>query len=212
MATYADLKTRIADELTRDDMGSGGEAESALVRAIATAVAQTANEEFWFSHASGTVTTTGAANSVAMPAGVRIAETVTDQYGCDLIRLPIDAMDGRIETGLPTAWAQDGDNIRLWPIPDAAYALSVYGTAEVSAPALDADDNIWTNEAADLIAARAKVILCRFPLRDADGVAAARDEERDALLSLRAETKRRRRAPLRTDLAASRRYNINTDC
>lgn len=212
MATYADLKTRIADELTRDDMGSGGEAESALIRAINTAVEQTQSEEFWFNHASATASTTASSEIVALPSGVRIPATVTDQYGCDLIRVPLDSIESRIETGRPSRWAQNGDTIQLWPIPDAAYTLSVTGTADVAAPVLDADDNIWTNEAADLIAARAKAILCRFPLRDPEGLAMARDEERDALTSLRAETKRKRKHPLRSDDFSGNRYNINTDC
>jgi hypothetical protein len=210
MATYADLKTRIADDLSRDDMGSGGEAESALVRAIASAVEQTANEEFYFSHSSGTAATVAGTGYVSVPASLRVVETVSylDQ---PLIHVPLDSFESYTDAGLPTRWAQDGSLIRLWPVPDAVYSLAVYGTSEVAAPTLDADSNIWTNEAADLIAARAKIILCRFPLRDPEGLQMARDEERDALTALRADTSRRRRTPLRASDLEGRRYNINTD-
>ena len=76
MATLADLKTRVADELTRDDMGSGGEAESALSRAIDSACELYADELRWDNHTSGVIATSGT-HTEALPAGMRYATQIS---------------------------------------------------------------------------------------------------------------------------------------
>ena len=53
MATLAQLKTRIILEVDRDDLGSGGEAEQALIDACTDAIEHYSGEEFWFNRASG---------------------------------------------------------------------------------------------------------------------------------------------------------------
>jgi hypothetical protein len=60
-------------------------------------------------------------------------------------------------------------------------------------PALttDADANAWTNEAADLIAAHTRMTMLRDVIRDADGVALAKDAIRDAENDLQMKTIRR---------------------
>jgi hypothetical protein len=210
MATYADLKTRIADELSRDDMGTGGDAANALTQAISSAIAFYADEALWFNHNSGTRTTTNGVGTISLPSTVRVAATVT-YLSLDLLRVPLEVIEQLTDTGIPTRWAQNGDLIQLWPIPDGAYTLSVYGIASVAAPTADGDSTIWTNEAYDLIAARAKVNLLRFPLRDAAGLALAMQEEAEALSKLRRESRKRRQSPLRSYDFPRSRYNINTD-
>lgn len=210
MATLSDLKTRIADELTRDDMGSGGEAEGALNRAIDSAIDQSENELFWFNHSNTTANTVGGVSTIAVPTGMRVVSQVS-YLEEPLIRDRLDRLQPLTETGIPSRWAQDGDTIYLWPQPDAAYSLSIQGTADVGTPASDGDSNIWTTEAYDLIAARVKARLLRFPFRDPDGLALARDEEAEALFALRQETRKRRQTPLRSRDFEGRRYNINSD-
>ena len=110
-----------------------------------------------------------------------------------------------VEVGTPTRWAMDGDLVYLWPQPDNVYSLIVEGVA-------DADTATFATQALyDLIAARVKVNLCRFPLRDDAGEAAALREEMDALARVRRETRERRMTPLRSRDFEGRRYNINTD-
>ena len=53
--------------------------------------------------------------------------------------------------------------------------------------------NQWTNEGSDLIAARARMLLCRDSLRDVDGYRLAAEAEAEALAKLRRETRRRGR-------------------
>jgi len=207
MATLADLKTRVADELTRDDMGSGGDAESALNRAIDTAIEFYADEQFWFNRLSGTVNTVGATATVAFPTGMRLPTQVS-YLQCPLKKVDLENIQFLTDTGIPTRWAEDEGQIYLWPIPDGVYALSVQGVADLGTPVTS---NEWTTYGYDLIAARVKVILCRFPFRDADGLSLALQEELEALRKVRRESRRRRQVPLTAEDLAVRRYNITTD-
>lgn len=205
MATVADLKTRIADELTRDDMGSGGEAEGALLRAIDSAIEFYADELRWDNNSSGDTTTSGGSNTASLPTGMRYATQVS-YLEEPLIHDELDNLEPLTETGIPSRWAMDGDSLYLWPQPDASYSLSVQGVA-VSDSVTFATQALY-----DLVAARVKIILCRFPLRDEAGEAAATRDEADALTRVRRESKQRRIRPLRTDdLVNVRIYNINTD-
>src|SRR4051794_17863916 len=113
MSSLAELKTRIADELTRDDMGTGGEAEDALSRAIDSAIAHYADEMGWFNRLSGTATTT-ASSTAALPTGMRYATQVS-YLEEPLIRDELENLEPLIETGIPTRWAMSGDSLYLYP-------------------------------------------------------------------------------------------------
>lgn len=202
MTTLSDLKTRIADELTRDDMGVGGEAETALDRAIDSAVAFYASEIAWFNHLLGTTSTVAATATATLPTGMRWASQVS-YLGSPLNKVDLAKIESLTETGIPSRWAMNGSLIQLWPIPDAIYSLSVQGIADFGAATFPVEHY-------DLIAARAKVILCRFPFRDTEGLALAQQEEAEALSRVRRESRLRRQSPLRAGFDGIG-YNINTD-
>lgn len=202
MATLADLKTRIAEELVRDDMGTDGDNEDALDRACDSAISYYADELQWFNDSTGTATTVASTATVSLPTGMRYATQVS-YLEEPLTKAKLDDILIYDDTGPPSHWAMDGSTIRLFPIPDGAYSLSVQGVA-------DFDDVTFPPEHYDLIAARVKVILLRFPLRDPEGLALARDEENDALQRVRRESRKRRVVPLKTELGG-RSYNINSD-
>lgn len=209
MATLTELYARIVLDTNRDDMGSGGELEQAKIDAVADAIERHAGELFWFNRASGAVSTVAGVATVALPAEMRIAEAVT-YLGAALRKVPLEKIQKAEDStasvaGPPCLWAEDGAAIHLWPMPDAAYALAVYGIAELGVPA---SENGWTVEAFRLILAEAKKILCRGPLRDPDGLALAADEAREALTGLRRESRRRGAAPLAADLPAPSAFSI----
>jgi hypothetical protein len=208
MSTLGELKTRIIAKLNRDDMGSGGDLETVLADAISEAIELHADEQFYFNRGSGSRSTTADVAYVARPTGVRVAKTVS-YLGEPLDKVSLDEIEHRTETGLPSRWAENGDNIQLWPIPNAVYSLSVFGTQAITALANDAASNEWTEEGAPLIDAATRVILYRDVLRDDGGEAAATRAETKALSRLRRETRQRERSPLRTDLGAIERFNIN---
>lgn len=210
MATLAQLYTRLILDTNRDDMGSGGELEQAKIDAVTAAINNYKAEQFWFNRASGTGATTATDATLALPTGVYVPKVVS-YNGQKLTRVPLDSIEHKAETGLPTQWAENEETIQLWPIPDAAYTLGVFGTADIDAPASDAA-NIWTTEAYDLILNEAKVILCRGPLRDPEGLALAKDGREEALTMLRRETRQRGGSGLTTDIpSVIGAYNINTD-
>lgn len=207
MATLTQLYTRLILDLNRDDMGSGGELEQAKIDAVADAIRHYKAEQFWFNRASGSGNTTADDGTLAIPTGVCVPNCVA-YNGQELTRVPLVEIEHRTETGVPTRWAENEEQIQLWPIPDATYAINVYGTADIDAPATGGDSNIWTAEAYDLILAEAKVILCRGPLRDPEGVALAKDARAEALGALRRESRRRSSAPLQTEIGIAEPFDI----
>lgn len=210
MANYGELKTRIRLETNRDDIAAGGEAETALTTAIARAIEFYSDESFWFTRDTGSVVTTSTSATVVCPYAVRVPKVVS-YSGEELSKVPLDTIQHRTETGTPSQWAEEGDLIRLHPIPDGAYSLSVFGSSRLDAPENDADETVWTNEAEDLIAARAKFTLYRDIWRDVEATQLAAQAEGEALSRLRRETRRRSVTPLRSEVARTT-YNINTDC
>lgn len=209
MATLTQLYTRIILDTNRDDMGTSGELEQAKIDAVVDAINHFKAEQFWFNRASGSGATTADDATLTIPTGVYVPKVVSHD-GVALERVPLCDIEHRTETGPPSKWAENEEAIELWPIPDAAYTLYVYGTADIDAPASGATSNIWTTEAYDLILAEAKAILCRGPLRDIEGLALAKDARDEALSALRRESRRRGQSPLRSDLPLTGSFNINT--
>lgn len=199
MATLTQLYTRIILDTNRDDMGSGGELEQAKIDAVVDAINHYKAEQFWFNRASGTSNTTAADATLTMPTGVYVPKTVS-YLGCALRRVQLDEIEHRTETGVPQVWAENEEQIQLWPIPDGTYAIYVYGTADIDAPSSGGSSNIWTTEAYDLILNAAKISLYRGPLRDPEGLALAKDGLNEALGALQRETRQRARSGLLSDL------------
>jgi hypothetical protein len=207
MATLDELQTRIILDTNRDDLGPGGELAQALADAIADAVESYADEAFWFNRTSGSADTMAGAATIALPAGMRLAALVRYQ-GAALRKVAPEAIEGRAETGRPCRWAEEeGGGLHLWPVPDAAYTLDIFGIADLGVPPPGAA-NAWTGEGYRLILACAKKILTRGLLRDADGMQLARDEEEEALAKLRRETRRRAASPLASDLPLPAGFSI----
>lgn len=211
MATLTQLYTRIILDLDRDDMGSSGALEQAKIDAVADAVEFYSDEPFWFNRASGTGNTSASTATISMPSGVRFPHTIT-YLGTPLNKVPLNIIHEAVnasapQAGMPSSWAEDEGVIRLHPTPDATYSLAVYGLASTVVPASGGDSNIWTTEAYGLIVAAANRILCRR-LRDGEGLAIWGEAEREALIKLRRETKRRAEAPLRSDWPAAAGFNM----
>jgi hypothetical protein len=206
MATLTQLYTRIILDLNRDDMGASGELEQAKIDAVAAAIDNHADELFWFNRASGTKATVASTATIALPTGMRIAKQISYQQ-TPLTKVKPEDIQYLTTTGLPTRWAESDGAIQLYPIPNAIYTLSLYGVADLGVPATT---NEWSTEAYELIAAEAKMILCRGPLRDPEGLGLARDGRDEALAKLRRESRTRGMTGLVADLPPEvGTYNIN---
>lgn len=197
MATYATLKARIAAEMVRDDLGT--DYATLLDAHVADAVEAYSSTRFWFNVLRATATTTGGQATVSLPATARVVETV--KLGtATLAPVTLDEIPNDGAGGTPTRWANYGDAIYLYPTPTGAETLTLFGLKKIAAPALDADDNVWTTEAARLIAARVRMTLFRDIFFDADRANLASVAVADALAELRRETTRRMMVPMRTDV------------
>lgn len=200
MATYSDLKTRIAREMVRDDLLDDPATASLLATHIRDAIEEFADMRFWFNQSVQSVVTTSGVQSVAVPAPMRIVDRVAGPY-CDLtpviLREITDAGD-LPRSGYPTSYTYLDEALRLDPVPDAAYELTLYGIAQIDAPSADGDSSVWTNEAQALIAAQTRLTLYRDLIFDDGRAALAALAAQTHLAKLRRETDRR----LRTRLAA----------
>ena len=168
MTTYADLQSRIADEL-----GARSDLTSEIQLAIQTAIAKWERERFYFNE----VRTANAFSTVkgqefygssdyaplgtlahidklsVLIAGNRFALSPrTTQYLEDLSLNP--AVQGQ-----PMDYAYYALQLRLYPIPDAAYPINILGTTRLAALVNAGDSNAWSIDAEALIRAEAKMDL-----------------------------------------------------
>lgn len=91
----------------------------------------------------------------------------------------------------PSWWSQFNTQFRLYPVPDAAYALECTGNAAPAAPVNDQDTNFWTTDAATLIINATCAEVRNLYLHDQEGAApyaAATDRERHKLMKLTVNT------------------------
>lgn len=158
--TLGDLKTRIADELARADLASQ------IALAIADAIREAATHRFWFMEArgieipitSGTATYTTEdietlieIDRLALIVGGQ-RRTLRQMNDDELDRLN----DGTAPTGEPYAYSRYGDQLRLYPTPQADYTVKIDGLTHGAVLDADADSNVWTTTGERLIRALAK--------------------------------------------------------
>lgn len=211
MATFAQIKSRVAGELNRDDLAT--DLVERLEEHIQDACEYYADRKFWFNSVlDQTASTAASTATVSIPSGVQIVEKVTiPAYDRELIEVPLDRLDDY--TGgesLPEYYAYYNDSLRFYPIPDAVYSLNIWGVAQVDAPTADATTNIWTNQAKRLIVSHTKMTLCRDVFRDDHGFELAAGAVSDHLAQMQRLTAKRLKAPLRPRMRG-RRYDINAD-
>lgn len=195
MPTLGTLKTRIAADLKRGDIASS---DSRIAYAIADAVALYQRRRFWFNQARATFATAAGTEfytTSTIPADIAEIDSLTLELST--ARLKLDRVsfgftegDGATTAnrGQPCEWAWYSNQIRISPVPDAAYTLRISYQQILEVPATDNDSNAWTTEAETLIRAAAKRILTRDVTMNAAAEAAAARAEAEALQFLRAQT------------------------
>lgn len=186
-ATYIELQRQIAMELGDKTqlLPAATGIWSPIKNAIQTAVAKWEREPFYFNEAYtasffSTVNTQefyAAADAAAIATTVAISELHITIAGSRYSLVPrrwgyLEAVSVGTTTGKPTDYAYFAQRIRLYPIPDAVYVVSLSGTSRLTALSADADTNGWTQDGFDLIKAEAKLILASEYLHDAQLAAA----------------------------------------
>ncbi len=197
MSDFGTMVTRIRDEINR-----GTVYDSAIKREIESAIGHYEPRRFHFNIRRATTDTTAGQEYYAMP---------TDFVEVDMIRLLYSSgnfTDPLIETTYawiernrtnqnyrsePEKFAMQGNDLRLWPVPDAAYTLTMTYLVrfpEVSASASDAASNSWMTDAEELIRTRARIKVLKNVVRGPEAVAEANDLLPDLRTTYR-ELKRR---------------------
>lgn len=190
MSDYGTLKSRIADELNRSDLTS--QIGSTILRSIE----QYATQRFLFNEGTGTAATTSGNEYVDLPDGLRIIDAVyatVGGYTYDLTKREFDELEywhGASQTnGQPLDYAVRGNQVRIYPEPNAAYTLTFTGIFDEPALSVDADTNDWcTGTAQDLIVADTKYRIARDILYDEEVMRNALIARKEALLLLRGNT------------------------
>lgn len=202
MANLADLKQRVITDMSRDDLED--DLSALLLLRIQDACVHYSDTRFWFNQAVETITTVSGTAEVSVPFGVRIIDRIAGPYGDLSPAILSDAPYTPLidYTDLPRTYTWLGGDLELYPVPNDAYTLKVYGLLQIDPPENDEDENAWTNEAARLIAVHTKMLLYRGKFRDQAGTQLAMGELSDELARLKRETERRTRTRLAARLTA----------
>jgi hypothetical protein len=210
MTTYATMRSRIEGEIYDATITTN------VNEAIQTAIAFYERKKFWFNQVTGTFSTVASQEYYAAAANSDIPDLIEIQSMTvtnSSIKYPvhsasftdIDAWQNAAMTGLPTDFAYFNEQIRLYPIPDAVYTVTMAYHKRFATLSADADSNVWTTDAELLIRTRAKRELSLHKLWDAEMYARLKPAEDEVLEALEAETRRRMsNQRLRTDYPTAR--------
>lgn len=193
MPSLSTLKSRIASDLSRSDL------TSQIANAIADAVAEYQVRRFWFNQARDTfITVAGTEFYVSgsdpedIPTDIAEIDSLTVTQGTTKYTLdPIGFTAGETlssntsSRGRPLFFSWYAQQIRLYPVPDAEYTVTISYLQKIDIPGSDGSSNVWTTEAEALIRAAAKRYLFRDVLRNYQAASAAMEAEAVALRRLK---------------------------
>ena len=200
MSTLGTLKAQIADDLARDDL------ESQIAAEIPNAIDFYQEKRFWFNETESATFVTVAAQTeydvdddADIPLFIDIDEVeITDSSGSLWQLAPVSA--GRMKyllslssSGRPTHYSYFASKFHFYPAPDTVYTITPIGHITKAEPANDdvEDDNVWMNEAKELIRCRAKAYISTHVTMDLEMAQAMSSAEQDAYAHLRRKTNKR---------------------
>jgi hypothetical protein len=200
MSDFGTMKTRIANEMERSDLLSGG----FISNAIQDAIKLHEQRRFWFNESRDLTFNTVAAQRIytasdaAWIASILTIDelfvTVGGQNRCLRRReaAEIELMaDNAALVGEPYSWAYWDNSIQLYPIPQQAYTVRAYGHIRLAALSEDSDTNAWMTDGERLIRQSAKALICSDVTFDGEGANRYGGLAEIALGALEEETGRR---------------------
>lgn len=199
MATYDDLKARIADDLARSDLGNQ------IIQHIQSAISFYAGE--YFSRLYNNPQTVTTFSTVAGEQHYNI-DTIASTIESDLFlsitnggekerlkKITINEVenlrDDYLSLSTPKYYAVYGHYFTLHPIPDKVYVITVGFIKNLADLVNGTDSNFWTNEAEELIRTRAKKTLYRDVISDFDNYQLFDIAEKETYKNLKISTERR---------------------
>lgn len=188
MTSFADLKTRMADDLDRPDMGIQ------IDRELRQAVKHYEKQRWWFNEQQATALTVASQPNYGLPADLLVLDSLELTFSSRRILLNEIQWERYLEDyrystttpSVPSDWAYYSDQLWLGPMPNDVYTLDLgYVRTLYPASFTDGTENAWTNYAEDLITARALKTLGARPLQLANGTLATWQQlEHEAYTSL----------------------------
>jgi hypothetical protein len=181
VATYSDLQAQIAIELGRTDL------TTPIQTAILAAIRHYQRRLSLFGQSSTSLSAVAGTAEYSLPSDFLAVDFVqiTSASGTYSLEPEIyETLLGIDTSGLrsePDRYAYRNYKLRLYPVPDASYTVTVYYWQALAAPSGASDSTGWTNDLLDLIRHRAKVDLAANSLRDDQGAATYRAAEMDTL-------------------------------
>ncbi len=185
MTTFADLKTRVADELDRQDLSTQ------IDRELRKAVNHYERQRWWFNEEQATASTVASQANYSVPTDLMSLELVEITISTRRLELNEISWSRYVEdwrelttTGQPSDWAYYADQIWLGAIPNDVYTLTLHYTKTLGSLS-DGSDNAWTNFGEDLITSRTlKTLGARVLGLDTTQLKTWQELERQAYLSL----------------------------
>lgn len=203
-ATFADMKSGIADDI--DD--TTNEYETQIESAILSAIRYCERGQFYFNESRDITFLTvdgqqwyDASDNPDIPTLVRIVAAFSEDGNGESNELrrvtsqELETMaDNTASTGEPYCYAYFGQKIRLYPIPGATVYTIRLQTGPYRLDKITAANqtNAWITEAFDMVKARAKYILAKDTLKDAVVAAEALNDYREQHDALVMETSKRK--------------------
>lgn len=194
MATFAEIVTKVAGDLKISTLNDE------IKAAINEAIDFYDSERFWFNGnkrdlSFSTVASQeyyGSADNVLIPRlvtidGVRIIEgsNASATTGYRLSPFESEQMSIPVVSGRPVAYSFFDQQFRLYPVPSAVYTVRVVGFYTLPELSADADTNVWTTYASELLRKSAKRRVEMDILKDSDGASVTAAGEAAALNELR---------------------------
>ena len=210
------MRARISDDLVNEELSN-----SQIDNAIRSSIAFYEAQRFWFNETVSTFTTVAAqeyytsSDLADIPYIVQFVNALVTNNGVkyEIIPVDFDAIDD-MQTGalttVPTHYAYYKSQIRLYPIPDAAYTVTLAYIKKASAVSSDSDTNNWFTDGEELIRQAAKFRLAMDVLHAEDIAARAAAMRDDAYKGLLAENAKRmpQRVLYPPPILARSRFNI----
>ena len=174
MSTLGELKTEIADDMDRSDLGS------AIGTEINNAIRHYQSRHFYFTETRDKTFDTVAGQIWYTPSDdADIGKFVSFDFvhitiGNNRYRLthyPIDRFeiltDANATNGQPYAYTRYNKNIGIFPPADQAYTVRIIGAYMQDGPASDGEaDNVWMVDAYNMIRARTLSRLYAYKIHD----------------------------------------------
>jgi len=177
MSTFGTMQERIRDELNR---GTGYDVY--IRRAIVSAIDFYKSRRFTWNIKRGFTTTSAGQEYYAMPTDFIEADMMRILYNSGDFTDPMPEITYRwIEDhrhnlnyrSEPEKFALQGDELRLWPVPDDGYQIMMtylYEDLTVSASASDGATNNWMTDGEEMIRARAKADILANYIRGQEAI------------------------------------------